>query len=415
MSIVENIFNKMTELNMTQKELSRRSHIPESTISDWKKKGNTPSADRLADIAKALGMSVSELFDATDKVSCDTDYFITDEEKIIIEYFRSASYDERTRIVHYCRGLSNNTIAKKNSDNAHLSVASDTQLALQKNLALKIRRLARLDRIRLDENMHTSGYNLHFIKYLDYVGLDRLEYIKKYLSNLQPFMITEIKSQERFEGAVCILDEFYRISLYIKLDATRNEEVIVSFHENNKNGIARRNSIIKNNRYVYVFAEAIGSYIESFDSYTINLFITRGVSTFPINVPATRYDEEGFMVNYIYINNALIDIANRYLEDLYTSDLNFESIEIFSSLQQLSFTSYGNDSFSNISLLIDSILIQSDYISKQIADSALCIYCSSLKLIDSDRKRLLDTLKERFKVNSVKALPQIMERVEMNI
>lgn len=120
-------------------------------------------------------------------------------------------------------------------------------------------------------------------------------------------------------------------------------------------------------------------------------------------------------MNYTYINNALIDIANRYLEDLYTSDLNFESIEIFSSLQQLSFTSYGNDSFSNISLLIDSILIQSDYISKQIADSALCIYCSSLKLIDSDRKRLLDTLKERFKVNSVKALPQIMERVEMNI
>lgn len=42
------------------------------------------------------------------------------------------------------------------------------------------------------------------------------------------------------------------------------------------------------------------------------------------------------------------------------------------------------------------------------------IYCSSLELLDSDKTELLNTLRERFKVNSDKALPQIIERVEMN-
>jgi len=228
-------------------------------------------------------------------------------------------------------------------------------------------------------------------------------------------MIVEIKSQEKFDNAICVLDNYYRISVYIKVDATRGEEVVVSFHENNKNGIAKKNSTFPTDRYVYVFAESIGSFVETKGIYTINLFITRGVSTFPINVPATKYDEEGFVVRYTYINNSLVDIANNYLEDLYTADLDFDMANVFTSLQQLSFTSYGNDAFSNISLMIDSLLIQNDYASRQIADSALCIYCNSLQLTKSDRKELLDTLRERFKVNSVKALPQIIERVEMNL
>ena len=121
------------------------------------------------------------------------------------------------------------------------------------------------------------------------------------------------------------------------------------------------------------------------------------------------------MVREADINNALIGISNQYLEDLYTSDLDFSDIELFSSLQQLSFTSFGNDVFSNISLLIDSLLVQKDAGSKQIADAALCIYCSSLVLTSRDKKELLDTLKVRFKVNSVRIMPQILERIDLNL
>lgn len=299
------------------------------------------------------------------------DYSISEEENTIIEMYRNSSYDIQRRIISYISSLSIENAKTDVSLKSDNTLAIDSDLLKQKQLAYKIRWLARLDRISLVESEHASKYNLHLLKYLEYVGLDKLDYTKKYLSNIQLFMITEMKSQKKFENAICVLDNYYRISVYIKVDATKGEEVIVSFHENNKNGIVKKNSVIRNNRYVYVFAESVGSFVESKKTYTINLFVTRGVSTFPINVPATRYDEEGFIVNFTYINNALVDIANRYLEDLYTADLDFESVNMFTSLQQLSFTSYGNDSFSNISLLIDSILIQNDYLSKQIADSAL--------------------------------------------
>jgi hypothetical protein len=64
-------------------------------------------------------------------------------------------------------------------------------------------------------------------------ALNKLDYIKSYLKTIQPFMLTEMKSQEKFENAICVLDGGYRISLYIKVDSTKGEEVIVSFHENN--------------------------------------------------------------------------------------------------------------------------------------------------------------------------------------
>ncbi|MBP3195939.1 MAG: hypothetical protein J6N21_02920 [Butyrivibrio sp.] len=53
--------------------------------------------------------------------------------------------------------------------------------------------------------------------------------------------------------------------------------------------------------------------------------------------------------------------------------------------------------------------------SKQVADSALCIYCSTIELPDKSRKELIETMKERYKVNSVRILPEILKRVEMNL
>ena len=378
MTIRERIFQIMEEKQMTQKEFAKLAKIPESTISDWKKKGNTPSAEKLIDISTALGVPVTELLGVPPVESGD-----------------------RFAISENC-------------EEAEL-VETDTELLLQKTLAYKLRKLTRLDRIRLDESEHASKQNLHLFRYLDFLGMDKLAFVKMYLSQIQPFMITEMKSQEKFENAICVLDRFYRISVYIKVDATQNEEVIVSFHENHENGFAKRNPVMRKNRYVYVFADSIGSYISTKDSYTINLLITRGVSTFPVNVPAKKYDEDGFLVNETYIQNALVDVANQYLEDLYTADLDFSGVEQFSSLQRLSYTARGNDCFSNISLLVDSILVQRDAHSRQVADAALCIYCNSLELLESDKRELLETLQERFSVNSVRVMPELLERVERNI
>lgn len=428
MIISERIFNRLKEIGMSQKEFSVKTKIAESTISDWKRKGLNPSSDRIPIICEVLGISADELLGIS-----KADYSLDSNEHILVETYRNIDDESKNRFMKYVEKFyidSSDDVCKKIIDNdAQINklseskldmveniselLSSDVELIIKKNLVKKLKKLARLDRIKLDESVHESGLNKHLFKYLDYIGIDKLTFVKDYLCHLQPFMISEIKTQEKFENAICVIDEYYRISLYIKADATKGEEIIVSFHENNKHGIAKRNSFLKRNDWVYVFADSICSYVKNTDTYVINIFVTRGVRTFPITVAAHKYDDDGFLVAYRNINDALINIVNDYLEDIYTSDL--DSITLFSSLQQLSFTSYGNDIFSNISLLIDSILVQTNPLSKQIADSALCIYCNSVKLNEADKSELIDTLSERFKVNSIRIMPQILFRIEANL
>lgn len=47
-------FDRLAELHMSQIELSRRTGIATSTISDWRKKKINPQADKLVAICKAL-------------------------------------------------------------------------------------------------------------------------------------------------------------------------------------------------------------------------------------------------------------------------------------------------------------------------------------------------------------------------
>ena len=432
MTISERIYKIMQERGMTQLEFSERTGIPQSTISDWKHKKINPGVDKIPAICEVLDISVDDLLGTRlpGSRACEQDYFFDENEISIIETYRSLDETGKERLLRYLVRLnpasefSNaSEFPTPDPDSApqepdvinSFRTETDKEFQIKKDLVKRLKKLARLSRIRLDESEHDSGLNKHLFKYLDYLGIDKLEYIKNYLCHIQPFMITEISSQERWDNAICILDEYYRISVYIKVDATKGEEVIVSFHESNKGGVAKRNHESEPGEWVYVFAESLGSHVIGTDSYSVNLFIMRGVKLLPINVPAKRYDDEGFLVRYWYISHSLLEICNDYLQDLYTSDLDFSSIQPFSSLQQLSFTSFGNDVFSNISMLIDSMLIQKDFNSKQIADAALCIYCNNVKMTDSGKAELLDTLKARFAVNSIRIIPQIIERVEMNL
>ncbi|MCR4684195.1 MAG: helix-turn-helix domain-containing protein [Lachnospiraceae bacterium] len=416
MTVGEYIFALMKDRGLSQKEFARQTGIAESTVSDWKRKGLNPGADKLPAICRVLNISADTLLGMETPIP---DHVLSPDQNLLLETYRQLPPDLKKRLIAYLTQLQENTAPPVQTEpvirdpSEHASV--DQEFLIKKNLARRLRRLARLDRLQLDESKHASGLNLHLFKYLDFLGLDKLTFIREYLSHIQPYMITEMKSQEKFDNAVCVLDEYYRISVYIKADATKGEEIIVSFHENHKGGIAKRNLQLNRNEYVYVFADSVGSHVIGTEQYSINLFIMRGVRNFPLSVAAVKYDDDGFLVRASAISNALVDISNRYLEDLYTSDLDFSEIELFSSLQQLSFTSFGNDIFSNISLLIDSLLIQKDATSRQVADAALCIYCSNVELLENDKTELLNTLKARFRVNSVKMLPQIIERVEVHL
>lgn len=62
------------------------------------------------------------------------------------------------------------------------------------------------------------------------------------------------------------------------------------------------------------------------------------------------------------------------------------------------------DIFSYISLLIDSLVIQTDANSKQVADFALITFVQSLNLTDNQRHELISLLDDKYRVSSIMAI-----------
>ena len=282
----------------------------------------------------------------------------------------------------------------------------------------KLRKLAKLDRLQLDETTHRSQLNLHLFKYIKYCGMSPLDYVKEYLSNLQPYMIERRKDQEKQSSFVCVVDNMYRISVYIKADNAFGEEMIISFHEDNIRGVAKTNSLVKNNaeRLVPVIADSYGSINLETGNVSVKLFVQRGMKVLPLDVIGFKC-RDIFVVREGDISRQILDYCNQYIRDLYTSNLqlDFDQIEVFSMLQQISFTSYGRDTFSSISLLIDSIAVQTDSISRQTADFALVTFTQSLKLTGEQKEELINLLDEKYLVSDIKSIDEILYRVKSSL
>ena len=57
MTIRDRIFTRISELEITQKEFAIRTGIPETTVSDWKKKKTNPTAEKILVICKVLDVT----------------------------------------------------------------------------------------------------------------------------------------------------------------------------------------------------------------------------------------------------------------------------------------------------------------------------------------------------------------------
>ena len=111
MTIRDRIFDKLTELNMTQKEFSRRTGIPETTISDWKKKKTNPTAEKILIICKILDVTPEWLLSGVEAhgtrskkpslivVNTDTDV------GQLVEVFSSCDAKFQERILGYAQAI----------------------------------------------------------------------------------------------------------------------------------------------------------------------------------------------------------------------------------------------------------------------------------------------------------------------
>ena len=106
--ISEKIFELILRNGMTQKEFSEETGISQSTISDWKRKGTNPSADKTLKICEVLKVTPYELLgeNETERNARNPEMSAGNEtEKIILEGFRNLSDRKKERILGYLAAL----------------------------------------------------------------------------------------------------------------------------------------------------------------------------------------------------------------------------------------------------------------------------------------------------------------------
>ena len=151
MNIYEKIFDRLEELHMSQIELSRRTGIATSTISDWRKKKINPQADKLVVICKALDMSLVDLLcDEEDKKNKVLIVDYATGEKILIEKLLASSDDVKRRVLNYYECIVNSQLCIENGNGRNISIVKDTDgnsIVLINDILFKSRRSIDWDEI----------------------------------------------------------------------------------------------------------------------------------------------------------------------------------------------------------------------------------------------------------------------------
>lgn len=112
MLISQRIYKYLEEKGISQKEFSNRTGISQSTISDWRRKGTNPSADKILIICEVLDISPYELLAGTEnkkyKEYKQTDCVVIDKqskEYALIETYQKLNLDAQKRLEGYMEAL----------------------------------------------------------------------------------------------------------------------------------------------------------------------------------------------------------------------------------------------------------------------------------------------------------------------
>ena len=110
MTISERIFDFMEKRGMSQIEFSEKTGIPQSTISDWKRKKTNPTAEKLTVICSVLDITPNELLleEVVPYKNDTTEYLIvtrgTERYELLAEFDKMGK-KEKERLLGYMAAL----------------------------------------------------------------------------------------------------------------------------------------------------------------------------------------------------------------------------------------------------------------------------------------------------------------------
>lgn len=108
MLISERVYQYLEEKGMSQIEFANRTGISQSTVSDWRRKGTNPSADKIMIICEVLDISPYELLQGTEnkkhKEYIAADYVVLDKkspEYRLVEVYQNLDVNAKKRLEGY--------------------------------------------------------------------------------------------------------------------------------------------------------------------------------------------------------------------------------------------------------------------------------------------------------------------------
>ena len=111
MTIRDRIFDKLAELNMSQKEFSEKTGIPQTTVSDWRKKRTNPTAEKILVICKVLNVTPEWLLsgvEAHGTRSNPMDWYVIDAKTDagrLVSAYNSFDASAQARLLGYAQAL----------------------------------------------------------------------------------------------------------------------------------------------------------------------------------------------------------------------------------------------------------------------------------------------------------------------
>lgn len=247
-----------------------------------------------------------------------------------------------------------------------------------------IREQAKLGKITLDMSVKLSELNKHLVDYIEHFGIDLQDYVRSYLSNVQPYMITK-----ESESTNCLIDGLYGLSI--------TDGLTVRFTEKDRiNGVTVAATV--RSTKVPVFADRVLSQVSGTNKFVIRTVFQVGLLELPLELAGYKHNDM-FLVDKRMIDTAIMSHCEEYISSVRESNyikknkIDTSKIKVFSRLQQLPFTVYGNDVFSNITVLMDRIVYGVD-IGK--ADFALIKFTQNTRLTREQQTELKELLREKY-------------------
>lgn len=108
MTISDRIFERLSQIAMTQKEFAELTGIKQSTISEWKKKRTNPSSDKILAICRVLEVSPEWLLSGNEPVAVTGHYVIDIQTRTgqMVEMLNKLDKSQIDRVLGYLEALS---------------------------------------------------------------------------------------------------------------------------------------------------------------------------------------------------------------------------------------------------------------------------------------------------------------------